>query len=497
MSDAYATLLERIKDIGKLEAIDALLEWDQDTCMPAKGVAVRAEMAALVATLKHERRTSQEMGDLLGELSENGDPVRETNIRETRRLYQRAANVPTKLVKELARTSALAKDAWVRARQEDDYGVFAPALARLIDLKRQQADAIGYANDPYDALMDEFEPGASAAEIATLFAELREQLVPLVQAIADAPRKPDFSILQRHYPRADQEVLARKFAEEMGFDFQAGRLDVSVHPFCTSMGGGDVRFTTRYDESYFPAAIFGVMHEAGHGLYEQGLNGDHVFTPMGMYTSLGIHESQSRLWENMVGRSKPFWERHYDAVQALFAGALKDVTVDQFHAAINTVSPSLIRVEADEVTYNLHIIVRFELERDILNQRLDVGDIPEAWNAKMTELVGITPRNNAEGCLQDIHWSMGAFGYFPTYALGNLFAAQFFTAAGRAIPDLDERIRAGDLQALLEWLRANVHCHGRRYRAGELCERVTGQPLSGRAFMDYVNGKFKPIYGLA
>lgn len=499
MADLYATLLDRIKDLGKLEAIDALLDWDQEVMMPSKGLEARAECAAFVAGLKHERRTSAEMGELLMGLDgETGDPVRDTNVRETRRRYQRAVNVPVDLVQELARTSSLAKEAWAAARRDNHFPTFAPLLSRLIELKRRQADAIGYETEPYDALLDEYEPGAKTAEVAAVFAELRRGLVPIVQAIAGvaAPRRPDFSILQRHYPRAGQERLARTLAEEMGFDFCAGRLDVSVHPFCTSMGGRDVRITTRYDERYMPAAVFGVMHEADHGLYEQGLDPAHVFTPMGTFCSLGIHESQSRLWENFVGRSRPFWERHYPAAQKLFPEALGSVNLDAFYAAINTVAPSLIRVEADEVTYNLHIVVRFELERDILNQKLEVADIPAAWNAKMEQLVGIRPSTDALGCLQDIHWSMGALGYFPTYALGNLYAAQFFAAARRAIPDLDERVRSGDLAALRDWLRTNIHRHGMRYRAGELCAGVTGQPLSTTPFLEYVRGKFGPIYGL-
>ena len=496
MSDAYATLIERVKEIGRLEAVEQLLDWDQETYMPPKGVTGRAETIAMVAALKHEQRTCAEMGDLLNQDGEDEDPVRATNVRETCRLYERAVRVPTELVREIAHTSALAKSVWAKARTDSDFKAFAPLLSKLLELRRSEAEHIGYQGEAYDALLDEYEPGASTAEVAEVFADLRGQLVPLVRAIAQAPQRPDFSILQRHYPRPGQEEMARKFAGEMGFDFEAGRLDVSVHPFCTSMSSNDVRFTTRYDEHYLPAAVFGVMHEAGHGLYEQGLDPGHAFTPRGQYVSLGVHESQSRMWENLVGRSRPFWERHFAWARAVFPQALKDVSLDQFYGAINTVAPSLIRVEADEVTYNLHIVVRFEIERDLLNKRIEAADIPEVWNRKMTELVGITPPNDAEGCLQDIHWSMGAFGYFPTYALGNLYAAQFFAAAKEAVPDLDDRIRNGDLVALLDWLRTNIHRRGMSYRANELCEVVTGAPLSTAPFMEYVNAKFKPIYGL-
>ena len=497
MSDGYDALIESIAEIGRLEAIEYLLDWDQQTYMPPNGVDFRAKTIAMIAALKHERQIDPVIGDVLSQVTENGDPIRATNIRETHRFYDRAVKVPTKLVKEIAHTSSLARSAWVKARQDSDFATFVPHLSKLLDLRRQQAECIGYEDEIYDALLDEYEPGARTAEVAAIFADLRKQLVPLVRAIADAPTRPDSSILRRNYPRAAQERMARRFATEMGFNFESGRLDVSVHPFCTSIGAQDVRITTRYHENFLPTAVFGVMHEAGHGLYEQGFLPEHAFTPAGRFVSLGIHESQSRMWENQVGRSRPFWERHFGWAQELFPESLGDVSLDAFYGAINTVAPSLIRVEADEVTYNLHIVVRFELERDLLSGKLEVTDIPDAWNARMADLVGVRPPNDREGCLQDVHWSMGVFGYFPTYALGNLYAAQFFAAARRDIPDLDDRIRNGDLKALLEWLRANIHRQGMRYRANELCEEVTGQPLSIKPFMDYVKGKFEPIYGLA
>jgi len=499
MSDAYATLLARLRDIGILNTLDALLEWDQNTQMPPKGVTVHAEAAAFVAGLRHERRTSPEMGALLARLDGAAtDPVIATNVREARRLYARAVNVPTQLVEEIARTSAQAKEVWADARRRSDFAAFAPYLSRLVDLKREQADAIGYADDPYDALMDEFEPGASTRELSRVFAELRQELVPLVRELADAPRQPDFSLLKRPCPQARQERICRWVAKELGFDFEAGRMDVSVHPFCTSIGcGHDVRVTTRFDEQYFPAALFGVMHEIGHGLYEQGLDAEHMFTPMGTYCSVGIHESQSRMWENFVGRSRGFWQSRYPAAQEMLGDALAGVSLDAFCRAINTVAPSLIRVEADEVTYNLHIIVRFELEREIINKRLRVRDIPEAWNARYAECVGVTPANDAEGCLQDIHWSLGAFGYFPTYALGNLYAAHLYAAACRDVAGLEQRIAEGDTATLLAWLREKVHRHGMRYQPAELCALVTGSRLDVQPFLDYVRGKFRAVYGLA
>jgi len=494
---AMDILLDEIRDIGRLRSIQELLDWDQQVCMPPKGVHARAEQVGLLAGLVHDRLTSKRVGDALAALdAPTGDPVVDTNVRETRRAYERAVKVPGDLVRQLAQTSTRAHEAWERARREDEFATFAPFLERLVDLRRRVAECIGYDGEPYDALLDEYEPGMSTAQVAELFAALRRGLVPLVQAIAGAARRPDASILRRRYPIDAQRELVLAISRAMGFDFEAGRLDVSTHPFTSGACPGDVRFTTRYDERFLPSALFGAMHEVGHGLYQQGLSTEHMFTPMGEAVSLGIHESQSRLWENVVGRSAAFWRHWYAGVRNRFPEALKDVEPQEFVGAVNAVSASFIRVEADEVTYNLHIILRFELEREIFQGRLAVSDVPQAWNAKCTELLGITPPDDRRGCLQDIHWSMGAFGYFPTYALGNLYAAQFHAAARQAISDLDDRIAAGDLGTLLSWLRANIHRHGQRFRASELVENVTGRPLGVASFLDYVRDKVAPFYGL-
>ncbi|MFQ5415185.1 MAG: carboxypeptidase M32 [Phycisphaerae bacterium] len=498
MATAYDALMTHVKDIGRLHAAVALLDWDQETYMPANGVAARADAIALLSGIAHERLVCDEVKALLAEAdAPDGDHVAETNLRETLRNYHRAAKVPTALVKEIAHTSTLAKDAWAKARASAAFAKFAPLLGKMLALKQKPAECVGYDTEPYDALLDEYEPGAKSAEIEKVFAELRDQTVALLRRLTDAPNKPDASILTRHFPKAQQEVVCKRFADALHFDFESGRADVSVHPFCTTIGGsGDVRITTRYWEDFLPAAMFGTMHETGHALYEQGLSRDHVFTPMGEAISLGIHESQSRMWENQVGRSRAFWDHHWEPVKALFPDALGDVTLDAFYGAINTVSPSFIRVEADELTYNLHIVLRFEIERELFDGRLDVADVPARWNEKMKDVLGITPPDDKVGCLQDIHWSMGAFGYFATYALGNLYAAQFYAQASRDIPDLTDRIRANDHEPLLGWLREHIHQHGQRYRAGELVERVTGKPLSIEPFMAYVTAKFSPIYGL-
>jgi carboxypeptidase Taq len=362
-------------------------------------------------------------------------------------------------------------------------------------LKRQVAEKIGYQTEPFDALLDEFEPGARAAEVQKVFDAVKGELVPLVHAVKTAPRQPNMALLAHDCPRDRQEAFGRQVAAAMGFDFQAGRLDVSTHPFCSGMSPLDVRMTTRYDEHYLPMSLFGIMHEAGHGLYEQGLDPVHAFTPMGQSVSLGIHESQSRLWENFVGRSRPFWVCYFPQLQAAFP-VLADVSLDDWYFAINAVRPSLIRVEADEVTYSLHIMLRFDLERQMIAGELQVADIPAAWNAGMQQLLGITPPNDAEGCLQDIHWSIGIFGYFPTYALGNLYAAQFCEAARRALLEFEAQLARGELTPLREWLRESIHRHGQRYRAAELVQVVTGQPLSHVPFINYLNSKYRPLYGL-
>jgi len=495
-SSAYEAFITRVKEISTARAIEAVLEWDQETYMPPRGAEQRAAQLALIAGLAHQRLIDEAFGAALAAVEQEADPdpVVATNVREMRRLFDRAVKLPTDLVQEIARTVALAKTAWVRARKENRFTDFAPHLERVLELKRAVAEKIGYTTEPYDALMDEFEPGARAADVQKTFDELKRQLVPLVRAIKDAPRQPNPELLTRPAPAAAQAAFGRRVAADMGFDFEAGRLDVSAHPFCSGTSPLDVRLTTRYDENYLPASLFGIMHEAGHGLYEQGLDPAHAGTPMGNSVSLGIHESQSRMWENLVGRSRPFWSHYFPKLQAEFP-SFANVSVEDWTFAINTVRPSYIRVEADEVTYNLHILLRFDLERQMLDGRLKVRDVPEAWNESFKTLLGLTPRTDAEGCLQDIHWSMGILGYFPTYALGNLYAAQFFRAAQRALPDLDLHIARGELKPLREWLRENIHRHGQRYRAHELVQRVTGEPLTHAAFFEYLTKKYKPLYG--
>ncbi len=497
MSQSYDVLLRKAREVGQIESVEALLDWDQETYMPPNGIGARADQLAMIARMGHDLSTSDELGQLLDELGDGGSDVSAaTNLRELRRSYARKTKIPSALVGRIASTSAMAKVAWVEAKANAHFPTFAPHLSELLELKREMADLIGFEGERYDALMDEFEPGALSSDIAELFESLRGPVTELVAAIASAAEQPDVSILHRTFPTSAQDAFARKLATAIGFDFNSGRLDVSAHPFCSGTTPGDVRLTTRFYEDYFNASIFGTLHEAGHGLYEQGLDPELMFTPAGQSVSLGIHESQSLMWENMVGRSRPFWDHFYPDCRAAFPSALGDVSLDAFFKAINAVRPSLIRVEADEVTYTLHIILRFELERGLLNGTLAVEDVPDAWNTKMQEVLSVTPGDDGEGCLQDIHWSMGSFGYFPTYALGKLYAAQFFASAKRAIPDLVECIGRGEFAPLLDWLRTNIHKRGRRYLAADLVREVTGEPLSTAPLMTYLREKFLPIYGL-
>jgi carboxypeptidase Taq len=418
------------------------------------------------------------------------------NVREIRRLHDRAVKLPKSLVEEIARVTSQAEQVWQEARKESAFGRFEPWLTKIAGLKRQQADALGYAETPYDALLDEFEPGATTSEITKTFAALRKDLVPLVAAITASPRKPRKEILEREYPRERQEVFGQAAAAAIGFDFQAGRLDVTTHPFCSTPGPGDCRITTRYNIHHFNDAFFGILHEAGHGLYEQGLPADHFGTPAGTATSLGIHESQSRTWENFVGRGRPFWEHFFPRARQVFLNTLQDVSLDDFFFAINAVEPSFIRVEADEVTYNMHIILRFELEQALMRGDLKPADVPSAWNEQFQKSFELTPPNDALGCLQDVHWSFGGIGYFPTYTLGNMYAAQFMEQARHDLGDLDLDFGRGEFGRLKAWLNEKIHQPGQRYRAGELCRRVTGKPLSHKPLLTYLRSKYAPLYGL-
>lgn len=501
VQQTYDEFVKRLREITLLDSIGSVIGWDERTYMPKAGGQLRADQLGLLSGMTHEKFTDPKMGDLLSEL-ENSDLVKDplsveaVNIRETRHAYEKQTKLPKELVEEITKATTLGQGAWVEARAKNDFKAFLPWLEKNVELTKKKAEAYGYEGEPYDCLLDDYEPGAKTAEIVDVFANLRNELVTLLEKIKNGPKKPDVSIVERAYPVELQRVFGESVAQSMGFSFDAGRLDITTHPFCTGIGPGDTRITTRYNPNRLNDALFGTMHEAGHGLYEMGLEKDKYFgTPMGESTSLGIHESQSRMWENQVGRSKPFWKYFFPQAQRIFKDALRDVKLDEFYAAINNVTPSYIRVEADEATYNLHILLRFELERGLMTGEIKPADIQGEWNERFKKYFGLEVDKDANGCLQDVHWSAGLIGYFPTYTLGNLYSAQFFAKAKADLGNLDEQFEQGNFLTLREWLRENIHKQASRYRATDLVKEVTGETLSSKPLVAYMNEKYGEIYG--
>lgn len=499
--ETYDELFGKIRNVSLLGSCASVLYWDQHTNMPPAATGFRSEQLGLIAGLTHEQFTDPKVGEMLSELEESdlakGDTPEAANIRETRHKYDKATKLPKDLVEELTKVTSMAQNEWAQARAKSDFKAFQPWLEKVMVLTKKKAEAYGYEGEPYNALLDDYEPGAIVDDVVEVFKHLREELVELLAKIKNAPRKPDVSIVERAYDVDKQKIFGESVASAMGYDFNAGRLDVTVHPFCTGIGTGDTRILTRYNPTRLNDALFGTMHEAGHGLYEMGLDKkNHFGTPMGASISLGIHESQSRMWENQVGRSKPFWKYFFPQAERLFRDSLAGVNIDDFYGAINNVAPSYIRVEADEATYNLHILLRFELERALLTGDLNPKDVAGEWRERFKKYFGIEVDSDANGCLQDVHWSAGLVGYFPTYTLGNLYSAQFFAKIREEMPDLDGQFERGEFGALRKWLLDNIHIHGQRYRATDLVKRVTGKPLSHKPLMDYMKAKYGEIYGI-
>jgi len=495
----YKNLLEHETKTATLNSCAALLSWDRETYMPPAGVEHRAEQLALLSGLAHERSVDPRIDEWLStceasDLNASDHSVSATNIREWRRVYDKKIRLTKSFVEELARTTSLGHQAWIEARDKSEFGAFLPWLDKIVRLKREYADLIGNGKEPYDALIDDYEPGECADNINIVFTALKNELVPLIDRITNSKRQPDLSVLNRKFPVDRQRDFGELTAKTIGFDFNSGRLDTVVHPFCCGMGPRDTRITTRWDENDFCSAFFGIIHETGHGLYEQNLPLEHWGTPAGEAVSLGIHESQSRLWENIVARGQPFWKYFYPKLQEIFYSSLGAVPFDQFLHAINHVHLSFIRVEADEATYTLHIILRFEIEQMIISGEAAPKDIPHLWNSKFKDLFDLEVPDDAQGCLQDVHWSYGSFGYFPTYALGNLYAAQFYNQMKAEIPDLEDQFANGDFSALLNWLKDKIHSKGMRYTAPELVQAVTGQPLDHKFLIQNLQDKFTRLY---
>jgi carboxypeptidase Taq len=494
--DAYDALLDRVQRWNAVGSASGVLGWDQQVMMPEGGTPARSKQLSALSSVHHDMVTADETGELLDEL-DDADLTDEQAavVREVRREYERADAVPVELVEEISETGSEALQAWEEAKAEDDFDEFAPYLEKHVELKREYAEHIDPDRDPYEVLFEEFEPCLSMERAESILTELREALVPMIEDIRESDVELAVDTFEGTFPEDEQEALSRDILEHVGYDFDRGRLDVSSHPF-TAGNQFDCRVTTRFDETDPLGAVGSTIHEYGHAQYNLGLPQEHFGTPLGESRDLSVHESQSRLWENHVGRSEAFWQEFLPVFQEHFPQTEAATVRDAYEAFNQVYEDNLIRVEADELTYHLHIVVRFEIERDLIRGDLDVEDVPEVWNDKYEEYLGIRPDTDSEGCLQDIHWSHGNFGYFPTYSLGSVMAAQLFEAAEAEIDDLDEKIAAGEFGDLQDWLGENVHRHGSRYETNELVKRATGEDFSADAFLDYVDEKYGELYGI-
>lgn len=499
---AVQDLKEKLSEIVYLSQVRAIVDWDQQTQMPPGAAEARAEQAAALEKVIHNLSTSDALGKAIdaagGEVGEKSvDDDDAALVRVARRAFERKTKIPEALAVEEVKVTSLAHEEWVKARKANDFQAFQPWLEKIVDIQRKKADCIGFTDSPYDALMDPFEPGMQSAEVDDIFGRLRPELVKLVQDIQASPVKVDDEIMHRKYDVSKQREITDDLVRRIGYDFNHGRQDIAAHPFCTSFSSLDVRITTRFSENHLPGSVFASMHETGHALYELGFPREWVGSELAGGASLGFHESQSRMWENQVGRSRQFTNYYFPTLQQKFPESLSDVTAEQFYKAANKVSPSLIRVEADEVTYALHIMLRYEIEKGMVNGTVEIGRLPEIWNAKMQEYLGVTPDSDANGVLQDVHWSAGILGYFPTYALGNLIGAQLWEKILVEIPDLYNQIERGEFGNLLTWLRKNVHAHGCKYFPGELIRKITGEGIDPMKHVAYLRKKFGEIYQLS
>lgn len=501
MTSKYQHLLQKVHEVHDIEKAIQVLGWDKETNMPAAGNLARVQQMTTLHRLRHQKFTADEMGEAIelaaAELNGADYDSREASlIRYLRRHYEDERKLPPDFVHRVSKVSGLAHPAWVQARAENDFAHFQPHLEQVVALVQEMAELYGYEVEKYDPLLDKYEHGMKTKEVRDVFNAVKAELSGLLAELKQRADGVDDGLVHQHFPVEKQKEFATYIATAVGYDFSRGHLGTVVHPFATSFSRDDARITTRWHENFLNPALFGTLHESGHAMYEQGTHPDLARTPLARGTSSGIHESQSRLIENIIGRSQGFWQVHFPQLQALFPAQLGQATAEDFYRAINKVQPSYIRVEADELTYNLHIILRFELEQALLNGELAVTDLPVAWNEKMQTLLGITPPTDSVGCLQDVHWTRPGFGYFPTYALGNLYAAQFFEAACAQNPAIAGDIAGGNPRSLVAWLRQNIHQHGRKYTPGELVQRATGKPLSHRPFVRYISTKFADLYHL-
>lgn len=502
MEKIYQKLLELSKKAAIYTSISHLLGWDQETKMPKAAISLRAEQSRALASLIHKQQTSPEYAKTLDSLIDletgtlhftEATNEQKSALREWRRDYLLAVKLPPEFVEEFAHVTSNAIHAWQEARPKNDFTLFAPYLEKIVTLNQKKADYLGYQDHPYDALIDSFEPEMNTKTLTPLFERLKIPLTNLIKEI-QTKQDPDDSFLHEHYPHDQQLAFSKQLLKDMGFDKSFSRLDESAHPMCIPIHPKDMRMTTRIYPDNVITNILSTIHEGGHGLYHVNLPEEHFGSPLCEAASLGIDESQSRTWETFIARSIPFWEYYFPQLQEIFPKQLGSITLDQFYKAINIVQPSMIRVDSDEVCYNLHVLLRFELEKSLIEDKLKPSEIPDAWNEKMLSYLGIVPKNHAEGCLQDIHWSMGAIGYFPTYTLGNLYAGQFFETFVKDHPNWENRVSNGDLQFIKDWQKEKIHNFGRMYPPGKLCEKISGKPLSEKPYLNHLETKYSSIY---
>lgn len=498
MNKQYEAYKNRMRKIADINGAIAVMSWDKEVNLPKKGAAARSQQIATLSGMSHELFTAPEFGKELDALTGlNGEltPQQHRNVELTLKDYNKSTKLPTEFVIRRSQAVSEAYHAWIKAREANDFGVYKEALKKIVGFCRETAELLGYEAHPYDALLNQYEPNAKTAELTVLFKDVREQLVVFVKELKE--QKPvDNAFLSEFYDKDKQWDFGLKLLQNMGYDFDAGRQDVSAHPFTINFAPTDVRVTTRIDEYDLSNMAWSCIHEGGHALYEQGLSWDEYGLPLGEACSLGIHESQARMWENNVGRSKAYWQAHFEALKATFSEQLSGVTLEDFYKGINQIAPNKIRTEADELHYHFHVLIRFEIEKALMEGEIEVEDLDKVWNEKYKEYMGIEVTNDNEGILQDIHWSHGSIGYFPTYSLGSFYAAQFFAKAKEEIPTLEDEIATGDNRKLLQWLRQNIHQYGRYYTPDELCMKITGEKLNFKYFMDYAKQKFGAIYGI-
>jgi carboxypeptidase Taq len=499
---AYEKLVAWSRERALLYSCIELVGWDELTYMPHGGVENRGRQMAFLTGLYHDLATDPRIAELLDTVGQSplaADPqsAAAINVRVWRREYDRLTRLPRALSAELANVATGAQQEWAEARRNNDFQQFCPWLEKIVKLKRAEAECLEHGGPAYDALVDEYEPGARCETLTPMFAALRRELSQLLAEIAAAPRKTKTAILRRDYPIDRQRIFAEAVAGDLGFDFHRGRLDSTTHPFFSTIGSGDCRITTRYNHNDFSDAFFAMLHEMGHGLYEQGLDPQHYGTPLGESGAMSLHESQSRLWEKFVGLSLPFWKHFFPRAREVFHDTLHKTSLDEFYRAVNHVQPGVNRVRADAVTYDLHILLRFELEQALLNGDVAASDVPGVWNAMSQSYLGITPQTDADGCLQDSQWAAAQFGYFPTYTLGNMYAAQLYAAARKQLPTLDDDMAKGVFEGLCGWLTENLYRHGQRWPAAEMLQRITGSPPSHEPLVAALREKYREIYGIA